>query len=410
MFWQQKNHFLTKKIENYFAARTPENKGIIDYLLTTPQPSASSILINDNDYLRTANNAEVIDKQTQYLKGHQQEILMSGVFLSGDSLHLQISKAFAAFVGMEDVYLAQSGYAANCTLLQAISEPNMPVYIDQRTHPSFYDGIKFVHAKLISFIHNDVNDLENKIKHHGPGIILVDSVYSAVGSICPIKEICLLKNQYGCVLVVDESHSLGLYGVKGQGLVGALNLTNEVDFITASLSKAFSTRAGIIAGPAKAILFMREYAFPAIFSSAVLNYDIVRIQAMLKVIKESDEKREQLMFNANFLRTELTAMGYEIVQTSAPSPIICLVCGPEATTKKLQALLLENDIFGAVFCAPATSKNASLIRLTLHSDLKLAQLNHIVDILTLVRQQHTQEDFPCLFKTFSCTNTISLNL
>ncbi len=379
--------FFDIKVKNYLEQRTVAGKGVVDYLLLSKNnPSASSIILNDNDYLRLANHPEVISQQIAQLNANHQEIVMSAVFLKDNCPQHLLEKKLSGFLNMEGVILTQCGYMANVGVLEATCIKGTPVYIDQFAHASFYDGIKAAQAKAIHFKHNDTHDLESKLIEHGPGVIIVDSIYSSVGSIAPLKEICCIKQKYSSVLVVDESHSLGLYGKEGRGILEELELINQVDFITASLSKGFATRAGIIAG--RHTNFIREVSFPAIFSSAVPNYDLARINAMLGVIIAANDRRQKLMHNANFLRNHLLDHGFNIVKTNMPSPIICFVCGSEAITKKFRDRLEERNIFGAVFCSPATRLNESMLRFTVHSNLTQSELAYFIEAV----QQVVAED------------------
>lgn len=391
--------YLAAKIETYFIERTPEHKGIVDYVIHQPNAKADTVIVNDNDYLRLANHPEITEAQVNALKAQKHEVVMSAVFLSEDNLENKIEKKFAAFVGKQAAYFSQSGFTANLSLVEAICMPNAPVYIDHRSHASFWEGLKVAKPNIIMFRHNNIENLEKKIIKYGSGVILVDSVYSAHGTICDLPNICRIKEKYGCVLVVDESHSLGLYGDNGAGLVNMLRLTDKVDFITASLSKAFCTRAGLIAGQEKSLVYLREYATAPVFSSAIANYDIVRIDKMLDLISGSvgDSKRQQLHHNMNYLRKELREMQVNVVDTQIPSPIISLMGGIESVTKKLKQIFDDHNIYAAPFCLPATSKNGSLLRVTVNSDLTIMQMNYILQVMADIKKCYSTEDFPELF-------------
>ena len=171
---------------------------------------------------------------------------MSAIFLQEKNLQSTFEEKLAKYVGFEDSILCQSGWVANVGLIQSIADKNTPVYIDMITHMSLWEGIKSAGAKAYPFRHNDYKHLERLIKSHGTGIVLMDSVYSTNGNVGKITEIVGIANKYDCVMVVDESHSLGTHGYKGSGLVAELGLTDKVDFVTASLAKAFAGRAGAI--------------------------------------------------------------------------------------------------------------------------------------------------------------------
>ncbi|KAG0239767.1 hypothetical protein BGW41_007482 [Actinomortierella wolfii] len=184
---------------------------------------------------------------------------------------------------------------------------------------SFVDGLRNKCAIIHVSPHNDIADMESNIIKHGPGIIIVDALYSNNGSFAPITEILRLKRTYDCIVVVDESHSLGVYG--RHGYLHMMGLEKEIDYITASLAKAFCTRAGLIIGGNAT--FIKENSWSYIFSSALTDNDIVRLRSMFEVIKNADDRRERLMAASHALREGLARIT-NVTLTDIPSPIICL--------------------------------------------------------------------------------------
>jgi len=281
----------------------------------------------------------------------------------------------AAWLGKEDTLICQSGYTANMGLLQAIADSTTPVYIDAMAHASLWEGIRAANAPCIPFRHNDMAHLERHIKIHGAGIIVVDSVYSTNGSVCPLREMLALTHQYHCMIIVDESHSLGLYGPNGSGLCAELELTSQVHFITSSLAKTFAGRGGILSIPAKLRHYIHTTSFPHIFSSCLLPHEIAGLSETLKIIKGADLSRSLLKQHTRRLRHNLSSMGYPISQGS--EHIIALEVGTEAHVMRVRDALEDAGIVGAIFCTPATSRNRALIRLTLRADLTEADLSKI---------------------------------
>ena len=374
------------KVSNYFNTRTPipGETGIERYLqqMTKSIDKRPDIKVDSNDYLCMSQiNFNKSETNTQ--------ILMSGIYLKEDDVHGNISSDIAKYVNMNSCLILQSGYISNVCILQATCDTNTPVYIDEKAHASFWDGILTAKAHKILIKHNDISDLENKIKKYGSGIIIVDSIYSAHGSIAPLKEIVDIKKKGNHILIVDESHSLGLYGYKGSGLCSELGLTKNVDFITASLSKAFSTRAGLIASHNKInIDFIKETAIPAIFSSVISISDVIRIKDVLEELKSksSDLKRERLLNISNFIRNSLQDT-FSVIDTPIPSPIICLILKSEEKLRRFQFFIQHRGIFGASFVFPAVSKKSPCVRLTLHSNLTDEDCIRIIDTL---KEYHTQ--------------------
>jgi 7-keto-8-aminopelargonate synthetase-like enzyme len=157
--------------------------------------------------------------------------------------------------------------------------------------------------------------------------------------------------------------------------VRELGLTNQVDFITLSLAKTFAGRAGLIACSQRFAGYFPYISFPAIFSSALLDHEIAGLRATLEVIKESDNLREDLKIKSSYLRKELKQLGYKV---ESQSHIVSIESGNEERTETLRDALEERNIFGSVFCSPATPKNRALIRLSVNSKLSYDQLDYII--------------------------------
>ena len=301
--------------------------------------------------------------------------MQSGVFQMDGSPTSRFESSLAGFVGKEGALLCQSGYTANLGLIQVVADPGTPVYLDSLAHMSLWEGVRAAGAPAHAFRHNDPAHLDKMIQRHGPGLVIVDSVYSTTGALCPLEAIVETSEAHGCMILVDESHSLGTHGPEGRGLCAELNLTHRVHFITASLAKAFAGRAGFFTMPDELRPYLMCHSYPSIFSSCLLPHEIAGLAATMEVIKRSDGEREQLRSNTQRLRQAFSDSGFPIHHGS--EQIISLEAGAEPDTLALRDKLEERGVFGAVFCAPATSKNRSMVRLTLNSALTDAEMGHV---------------------------------
>jgi CAI-1 autoinducer synthase len=215
------------------------------HILHGRTPGPGDILVNSNDYLALAGDPRITGAMTAALSA--QATLASGALLHGDHPQLTFEHELARHLHAPAGILCQSGWDANAGLLQAIAGERTPVYVDYLAHMSLWSGARMAGAPVHPFRHNDLIRLDKAIATHGPGIIAVDSLYSTNGSLAPLAELCDLAGETGCVLVVDESHSLGTHGPNGEGMAAAAGLASRIHFRIASLSKAFAGRAGFIA-------------------------------------------------------------------------------------------------------------------------------------------------------------------
>ena len=303
-----------------------------------------------------------------------------------------LEKSLAHWVGKEDGFLCQSGYAANTGLIQSIADAQTPVYVDTMAHTSLWEGVHAARAPGHAFRHNDPAHLDRMVARHGPGLVVVDSVYSTTGALCPLREMVEVAERHGCMILVDESHSLGTHGPQGAGLCAALGLTERVHFVTASLAKAFAGRAGFFTLPSAMRHYITSSSFPNIFSSCLLPHEIAGLAATLEMVRGSDGARRRLHATTARLRACFSDLGFPIHQGS--EQIIALEAGPEPDTMVLRDRLEEQGVFGAVFCAPATSRNRSLVRLTLSAALTEAEITHVERAAKVVAPQVKPWNWP----------------
>lgn len=365
---------LTDRIARDFTIRRETQWGG-KFILHGKPPGSNAIRLDGNDYLGVTGHPQIVQAQVDALRKEQEFVVQSSVFHLNQHPARALEMALATWVGKDDGFICQSGYAANVGLLQAIADPQTPVYLDTLAHASLWEGAHAARAPAFAFRHNDPVHLARMVAKNGPGVIVVDSVYSTTGALCPLVEMVEVAEQTGCMILVDESHSLGTHGPAGAGLCAALGLSERVHFITASLAKAFAGRAGFFTAPAH----LRDYifctSFPNIFSSSLLPYEIAGLAATLDVIRKSDAARVRLQAHTLRLRNSLSELGYPIHQGS--QQIIALESGGEPDTMVLRDRLEERNVFSAMFCAPATSSKRAMMRLTLNAGLMESELDHV---------------------------------
>lgn len=375
--------FVNARMDEHFIQRVGQLLGG-EHMHHWRTPGPDAIYVASNDYLCITAEPELIMAQTAQMK-YGGDMLMSSVFLQAGSVQHQLEQKFAAYLGSQDSLLTQSGWSANVGLLQSIAGPGVPVYLDMMAHASLWEGVLSAQARAVPFLHNDARHLKRQVDKHGPGVIVVDSLYSTNGALCPLREVLAVAEDSGSILVVDESHSLGTHGPQGAGLVAALGITDRVHFRTASLAKAFGGRAGLVTCSSKFKSYFLSSSRPAIFSSCLLTHELAWFNAALDFIRSADDRRETLRRNTRYVRAGLSALGYNISDGS--EQIIALEAGTEPCTLVLRKALEAHGIYGAVFCAPATAKNRSLVRLTLNSGLTAIEMEKILSVCAAIREQ-----------------------
>jgi CAI-1 autoinducer synthase len=355
-------------------------------LLNGRQPAIESVQLRTNDYLSIAGDARIANAEIDILqkRGHGEAI--SRIYMNNRlDQHRAFEQRIAGLMRAEDAVLCMSGYCANTGLLQAITAPDVPVFIDLRAHASLWEGVNAARATARPFLHNNPGHLERQLREHGPGIVVVDAVYSTNGALCPLADIVEVSERYGCVIVVDETHSFGAQGPRGAGLTVALGLADRVHFRTVGLSKAVASRGGVVVGSARNMEFFRYEAYPMIFSTSVLGHEVAGFEAALDIIETEEWRRTRLHRNHAVLRAGLDDLGYNV--DNCDTQILSLEAGLEADVKRLRDALEENDVFGSVFCAPATPKKRALVRFTVNASLTDEQIQHVLSACARIRTE-----------------------
>jgi CAI-1 autoinducer synthase len=369
--------FLLKRMDDFYANRLHKEWGG-EHILRGAAPGEGSINLLSNDYLRLSVDSQVLASQSGSFDGAAHTPLMSASFIHGEAPQTVLERRLASFFGSESALLCQSGYVANLGLMQTLVEDmDVPVYIDMMAHMSIWNGIQMGNGKAVPFMHNDISHLEKRISQLGSGIIVVDSIYSTDGSIAPLRELAEIARTKNCTLIVDESHSFGTHGPNGKGLVEELGINDVVLFRTASLAKAFASRAGLILCPKEFGDYFNVTSKPQIFSSALMPFDINGLNAVLDLINSEtgDERRVRLHRHSNQLKELLMETGIDVSESE--SQIIGLKAKSEHKMMLLKQTLDKEGIFGAPFCTPATAKKRPVLRFSLHSELQADELQHV---------------------------------
>jgi len=383
--------FALLRMEKYYRERV-QNTWSGGNIMRGKIPGPDALHLSSNDYLSLAMHPSIVQAMAESIQNNGNGALMSGVFLHGPCPQLSLEQRLAHFMRAESGVLCQSGYSANTGLIQSIANDQTPVYADMMAHMSLWEGVRCAGAKAVPFHHNDVEHLERQVLRHGPGIVVVDAIYSTSGNVAPLQEMADICDAQGCAFVVDESHSLGTHGPNGEGLVVALGLAERVHFRTASLAKAFAGRAGFVACSERFNEYFKFESYPAVFSSTLLPHDVAGLDATLTLIQQDAWRRERLHANAAYLRAALEELGYNLNGTD--SQIISLEAGPEQQTIVLRDALEAHGIFGSPFIAPATPKNRSLIRFSVNAGLSDVDLDRIVRACRDIRDEVDLANWP----------------
>ena len=320
-----------------------------------------------NDYLGMSQNDIVIESMIEAVKkvgaGSGGTRNISGT----NHYHVLLERELCYLHQKEAALLFNSGYLANQATLSTLGKklPDCVFFSDEKNHASMIQGMRNSGAKKIIFEHNNINDLENKLKINKSKskVIVFESVYSMDGNFSPIKEICDLAEKYNALTFLDEVHAVGIYGKRGAGVAEERGVMERIDVIQGTLAKAFGVIGGYITGNRELIDFIRSFASGFIFTTSLPPCIAAGAYSSIRHLKFSDKERKKMFFIVNKLKSFLKKN--EIPFLDNGSHIVPVIIGDAKLCKKASNILLDNyKIYVQPINHPTVPKGTERLRIT----------------------------------------------
>ena len=295
--------------------------------------------------------------------------------------HVELEAELADLHGKEAALLFSSAYMANDATLSTLARlvPGTVVFSDEKNHASMIEGIRHGGGDKQIFRHNDIGDLEAKLRKYPKGtpkIIAFESVYSMDGHIAPVAAICDLAEKYGALTYLDEVHAVGLYGPRGGGIAERDGVMHRVDVINGTLAKGFGVMGGYITGTRNLIDAIRSFAAGFIFTTSLAPAIAAGALASLRHLKTSTSERARHQERVRTLKAALKAKRVPVMDN--PSHIVPVMVGCPAHCKAItDTLLREHGIYVQPINYPTVAKGTERMRLTpspVHSDDQMDDL------------------------------------
>jgi 5-aminolevulinate synthase len=306
-------------------------------------------------------------------------------------LHDALEAELAALHQKQAALLFTSGYVANQATLTTMlrSLPDWQVFSDAKNHASMIAGIKGARATVHVFAHNDLHDLEARLRaapDGAPKLIAFESVYSMDADISPIADVCDLAEKYGAMTYLDEVHAVGLYGPTGGGVAEREGLLHRIDLIEGTLAKGFGCHGGYVAGDAEVIDWLRSTASGFIFTTSLPPTTVAAALASVRHVRGDAERRAKLFERAARLKRLLDAAG--VARLPSVSHIVPVHVGEAALCREVSRRLLDEfSIYATPINFPTVPVGHERLRLTptpLHTD---AMMDALVEALRTVLPQ-----------------------
>ena len=296
-------------------------------------------------------------------------------------LHDALEAELASLHAKQAALLFTSGYVANQAALMTIlrSLPNWHVFSDQKNHASMIAGIKSAPATVHVWRHNDLVDLEAKLRAapaDAPKLIAFESVYSMDADISPIGAVCDLAEKYGAMTYLDEVHAVGLYGPNGAGVAERDGVSHRVDLIEGTLAKGFGCHGGYVAGDAEVIDWLRSTASGFIFTTSLPPTTVAAALASVRHVRADHARRAKIFERAARLKAKLAEAGLPVLPST--SHIVPVHVGEATLCRQVSRRLLDEfAIYATPINYPTVPRGHERLRLTptpLHTDAMMDAL------------------------------------
>ncbi|MEA2088824.1 MAG: 8-amino-7-oxononanoate synthase [Patescibacteria group bacterium] len=349
------------------------------------------LMFSSNNYIGIATHPRVVNAAVNATKKYGVGSGGSRMLSGNLRIHRDFEFAIAKFKGYEDAIVWPSGYSANVGIISALINPlkvgvsdfferKGVIFSDELNHASIIDGCQMSKQKIVIYRHNNVGDLEKKLKKYKKRreLVVTDSVFSMDGDIAPLDKIAKLCKKYDAMLMIDEAHATGVLGDKGHGAVEYFNLdpSKDVDVIMGTCSKALGVTGGFVVGSKSLIRYLRVASRSYIFSTAMTPASSAALIEALKVIEDEPEIREKMWKNVKYLRESFNKIGFDTI--TSETQIIPVLIGKEEKAIEFARKLLAKGIFAPCVRWPAVRKNKARIRFTVMSEHTKEQIDYLL--------------------------------
>ena len=336
-----------------------------------------------NNYLGLADHPEIAKAVEDGMRTHGFGIASTRFICGTQDIHKTRERRLSEFVGTDGTILYTSCYDANLGLFQTLLGPDDATISDALNHASIIDGLRLCRAQRLVYRHSDMQDLEEKLTEAESArfrLINTDGVFSMEGDTARLVQICDLADRYDALVMVDDSHATG------RGTPGGLGVSERVDVITSTMSKALGGGSGgFTSGRREIIDYLRQRSRNYIFSNAMAPPVVMGSLKALDLVQEGGDLRRALWENTRYFRAGIEELGFQIV--SGNHPIVPLMLGDELKTAEMSRLVNERGSFVVGFSFPVVPRGEARIRVQISAAHTKDQLDRALSVFEEVGKQ-----------------------
>lgn len=317
-----------------------------------------------NNYLGLSSHPKVIEAAKKTIDTHGYGMSSVRFICGTQDIHKQLEKKISDFLGMEDTILYAAAFDANGGIFEPLFNEEDAIISDSLNHASIIDGVRLCKSQRLRYAHNDMDDLENKLKEAASArsrIIVTDGSFSMDGTIAQLDKICELAEKYDAIVMSDECHSTGFIGKTGRGTHEYRGVMGKIDLITGTLGKALGgASGGFTSGRKEIIEMLRQRSRPYLFSNTVMPSIVGASIAVFDMLTETTGLRDTLEKNTKYFREKMTLAGFDI--KDGVHPIVPIMLYDAVIAQNFAAKLLEENIYVIGFFFPVVAKGQARIR------------------------------------------------
>ncbi|WP_340118170.1 aminotransferase class I/II-fold pyridoxal phosphate-dependent enzyme [Pelagibius sp. 7325] len=340
------------------------------------------ILVGTNNYLGLTFDSDCVEATVEAVRREGTGTTGSRIANGTYSSHRDLEQDIAGFLGRKAAMVFPTGYQANLGIIAGLAGPKDTILLDADSHASIYDGCRLSGATLIRFRHNSPADLDKRLARlkddNTSKLVIVEGIYSILGDQAPLDEFVDVKRRHGVELLVDEAHSLGVFGDNGRGIAEAYNVEQDVDYVVGTFSKSLGAVGGFGASDNPAFERLRFTSRPYMFTASSSPSSIATARATLKKIKAQPGLRLQLWDNARALYKGLSDLGFEICAEA--SPIIAVRLRDEESAVFMWNALINAGVYVNLALPPGTPDGSCLLRCSLSAAHTSAQVRRVCEV------------------------------
>jgi glycine C-acetyltransferase len=342
-----------------------------------------------NNYLGLANHPEVIRAAHEALDRWGYGLASVRFICGTQELHKQMEQALSEFLGTEDTILYSSCFDANTGFFETLFGPEDAILSDELNHASIIDGIRLCKAQRFRYRHGDMADLEAKLQEARSArfrVIATDGVFSMDGVIAKLPDICELADRYDALVMVDDSHGVGVLGRWGRGSHEYHDVMGRVDVITGTLGKALGgASGGYTSGRSEIIQMLRQRSRPYLFSNTVAPPILGAALKALEILSRSTELRDRLAANTRLFRQGMAERGFHILP--GEHPIVPIMLGDAVLAHRMADALLERGVYVIGFSYPVVPQGKARIRVQISAAHTEDDLYFAMEAFSAVKEE-----------------------